>query len=129
MLIGIDICSTARLIRALSRSPFLKEEVFSPAEIAYCEGQSRPIQHYSGRWAAKEACLKAFGLNILGVNLNQIEVVRSSGSKPLLRINDESLHQTMQTILPNFMVQVTLSHEEDYSVAVVLAVAGNNTPS
>ncbi len=123
MFVGIDICSTRKLAHALTRSPFLKEEVFSPAEIAYCEAQPKPQQHYSGRWAAKEACLKAFGLSVLGVELKQIEVVRDAGSRPTLHIHDEDLRQAMNSQAANFTLQVSISHEDEYSVAVVLVLS------
>ena len=122
MLIGIDICSTRRLATALTRSPFMKEEVFSPAEIAYCEAQRRPAQHYSGRWAAKEACLKAFGLSVLGYDLSQIEVVHGAQSRPALSIKCARLRAAMYDQIGECVLQVSISHEEEYSVATVLAV-------
>ena len=122
MRIGIDICSTGKIMQALARSPFLKEEVFSPAEIAYCDAQPKPPQHYGGRWAAKEACLKAFGLSVLGVELNQIEVVHGDQSRPALRIHDSQLQERMNAEVGAFTLQVSITHEDDYSAAVVLVV-------
>lgn len=120
MLIGIDICSTHKLMKMLMRSPFLKEEVFSPAEIAYCDTKLNPSQHYSARWAAKEACLKAFSLSILGVELKHIEVIHNQRSQPTLVIHDEHLRQMMNAQAKDFTLQVSISHEDDYSIAVVL---------
>jgi holo-[acyl-carrier protein] synthase len=120
MLIGIDICSTRNLARTLERSPFLRDEVFSSGEIAYCDGQHHPAQHYSARWAAKEACLKAFGLPVLGCDLTMIEVAVGPEARPTLLIRDPALHQAMQAILRDFAVQISISHEDDYSVAVAL---------
>lgn len=122
MLIGIDICSTRRLVHTLARSPFLREEVFSPAEIAYCEAQRHPAQHYGGRWAAKEACLKAFGFGILGYDLNQIEVVRGTSPRPTLSIGCERLRGAMRAVVGECDLQLSISHEDEYSVATVLVI-------
>jgi holo-[acyl-carrier protein] synthase len=121
MLIGIDLCSTTRIATMLARSPYLKRELFSDAEIAYCEARPRPERHYSGRWAAKEACLKALGLNILGYELNQIEVV-ATGAKPALHIGCARLDAALRDALGGaYTVQLSISHEDAASVAVVLA--------
>ena len=126
MLIGIDICSTRNLARSLERSPFLREEVFSAREIAYCDAQRYPAQHYSARWAAKEACLKAFRLPVLGCDLNRMEVVAATDGRPALIVHDPVLRRAMQAILRDFAVQISISHEDDCSVAVALVVGAKD---
>ncbi|RZK34496.1 MAG: holo-[acyl-carrier-protein] synthase [Hymenobacter sp.] len=64
--IGIDLIETARVAEKLGRSPGLRAKVFSPAEIAYCERMADPAQHFAGRFAAKEALLKALGFGLNG---------------------------------------------------------------
>lgn len=64
--IGIDLIETARIAEKLGRSRGFKEKVFSPAEIAYCERMAEPMQHFAGRFAAKEALLKALGFGLTG---------------------------------------------------------------
>ena len=125
MLLGIDICSTARLKKALERSPFLRDQVFSSAEVAYSEGMARPEQHLAGRWAAKEACLKAFGLSILGYDLNQLEVIHEPSGRPALRVNCPSLHSDMQAAADSerFQTQLSISHEQEYAVACVMVMS------
>ena len=38
-----------------------RSRVFCPAELAYAAGKSREVEHLAGRFAAKEAVLKALG--------------------------------------------------------------------
>lgn len=64
--IGIDLIETARVAEKLNRSPGLRGKVFSPTEIAYCERMADPAQHFAGRFAAKEALLKALGFGLGG---------------------------------------------------------------
>jgi holo-[acyl-carrier protein] synthase len=121
MLIGIDLCATERMAKLLARSPFLKADLFSAAEIAYCDSRPQPARHYSGRWAAKEACLKAFGLRVLGYDWAQIEVV-ATRSKPALRIGCSQLDADIRAVLGgDYRLQLSISHEDAASVAVVLA--------
>jgi len=64
--IGTDIVEPARLAEKLARSPALRSKLFAPAEIAYCEQMADPAQHFAGRFAAKEALLKALGFGLNG---------------------------------------------------------------
>jgi holo-[acyl-carrier protein] synthase len=61
--IGVDIIEIERVAEAISRRRF-RERIFSPAERAYCEDGGSPrriAERYAGRFAAKEAILKALG--------------------------------------------------------------------
>ena len=50
--------------------------VFTPHEIEYCTARKAAMQHYAGRWAAKEAVLKALGTGwARGISWQDIEVL------------------------------------------------------
>ena len=59
--LGVDICEIARMERALARHPTMRARVFTPEEIAYCDAKARPAETYAGRFAAREAVIKALG--------------------------------------------------------------------
>ncbi len=59
--LGVDICEIARMERALARHPTMRSRVFTPEEIAYCDAKARPAESYAGRFAAREAVIKALG--------------------------------------------------------------------
>ena len=52
----------ARMERAMERTPAFTRRMFTDEERAYCERRARPAQHYAGRFAAREAVLKALGI-------------------------------------------------------------------
>ena len=62
--------------------------VFTPAEIAYCERHRNHIQRYAGRFAAKEAAMKALGTGWAGgVRWVDIEVARLASGQPTLALH------------------------------------------
>ncbi|MCC7363124.1 MAG: 4'-phosphopantetheinyl transferase superfamily protein [Dehalococcoidia bacterium] len=91
----------------------LYERLFTAAEIAYCQGQADPAQHFAARFAAKEAVLKAGGA-ALGLNVSQVEVVRRSDGEPVLRIFDGGAGDEA-----SFRVSLGHTHELAYAVAVM----------
>lgn len=55
---GIDIVSIGRMRAAAQRERFC-ERVFTGAELVYSRKKRAPHKHLAGRFAAKEACVKA----------------------------------------------------------------------
>ena len=74
---GIDVVEISRIERALERSGGrFARRVFTPQEIAACEARRRPALHFSVRFAAKEAAMKALGTGwSQGVRWVDIETV------------------------------------------------------
>jgi holo-[acyl-carrier protein] synthase len=61
--LGIDLLENARVERELARAGWAASDgIFTPDEIAYCNGARRPARRYAACFAAKEAALKAFNL-------------------------------------------------------------------
>jgi holo-[acyl-carrier protein] synthase len=88
---GIDLIDVARIERAINRPQTgarFRARVYTPAEISYCESRGRPrFQSYAGRFAAKEATMKALGTGWnRNVGWNEIEVVRQPGQAPKIRL-------------------------------------------
>ncbi len=60
--LGIDIAEVDRIERAIRRygQRFL-QRIFTPAEIDYCQSKANAFERFAGRFAAKEAAMKAIG--------------------------------------------------------------------
>src|ERR687887_207977 len=71
--------------RALARHPTFRERVFTPEERAYCDGKARPAESYAGRFAAREAVIKALG-GYRGRRWQDISVTRAPSGAPAIAL-------------------------------------------
>ncbi|HET9402143.1 MAG TPA: holo-ACP synthase [Candidatus Acidoferrales bacterium] len=118
--LGIDIAEIDRIEAAIRRhgQPFLNR-IFTPAETRYCEEHRNRYERYAGRFAAKEAGMKALGTGWRrGVRWVDLEVVRLRGGKPTL-----SLHGRAQEIAGELGVNnisLSITHSGNLAVAQVI---------
>ncbi len=115
----MDIVSVARLRRSLTRSSAFADEVFTDGERRYCDARPSSAQHYAARFAAKEAFLKAVGTGLFaGVSLQDVEVDRDDAGPPRLRLGPSAAAALARVGATT--VHLSLSHERDYAVAMVV---------
>ena len=79
--LGLDATDIPRIVATIDRfgDRFLRR-IFTPGEISYCTRRRQPAIHFAGRFAAKEAAMKALGTgHSRGVLWRDIEVVRRGG--------------------------------------------------
>jgi holo-[acyl-carrier protein] synthase len=62
--IGIDLVEPTRLQARLEADDELRAELFREGELRYCEAQAAPYEHLAARFCAKEAVMKALGLDV-----------------------------------------------------------------
>jgi len=84
--LGVDMEEITRVGEAITRhGRHFLQRVFTAAEIAYCERHRDSVERYAGRFAAKEATMKALGTGwSKGVRWIDIEVTRPPGSRPTI---------------------------------------------
>jgi len=120
--LGIDIAEIDRMEAAIQRhgQPFL-QRVFTPAEIAYCERHRNRYERFAGRFAAKEAAMKALGTgHSRGVLWKDVEVVRVSGP-PLLHLHGEAARVAERMNARRSLL--TITHSETLAMAQVLLLS------
>lgn len=117
--IGTDIIEVERIEKQLQKSYGLREKLFTPGEIDYCETKRNKAQHYAARFAAKEAFLKAIGTGWRdGLQFNEIEVTNDDLGKPTLVLYGKTLDFVNSIQITN--IQVSLSHIHDMVNAIVI---------
>ena len=117
--IGLDIEEVARVEQLLRRygDRFLGR-VFTDGEAAYSQRRRYPAQHLTGRFAAKEAAMKALGTgHSQGVLWRDIEVVRRGGP-PQLQFHDGARRRFDR--LGASAALVTITHSRALAMAQVV---------
>src|SRR5262245_7835907 len=107
--------------RALARHPSLKERVFTPEERAYCDSKARPAESYAGRFAAREAVIKALG-GYRGKRWQDISLTRAPSGAPSVRLEGNA--KVRADVLGISDMLITLTHERTSAVAFAIAVSG-----
>ena len=118
--IGLDATDIPRVAELLNRygDRFL-QRVFTPGEIAYCTKRRNPAPHLAGRFAAKEAAMKALGTGqSQGVLWKDIEVVRDRGGPPRLDLHGGALRRAERMHVRNSLV--TITHSDALALAQVM---------
>jgi len=118
--IGIDIVEIERIERAVERlgERFLAR-VFTPAEREYCDSRGARFVHYAGRFAAKEAAMKALGTGWAGgVAWHEVEILPSAGGPPQLALHGVARRRFEELGAARSLV--TISHTHAVAIAQVL---------
>ncbi|HDZ20039.1 MAG TPA: holo-[acyl-carrier-protein] synthase [Phycisphaerae bacterium] len=121
---GIDMVECARLLGSINRhgERFL-QRVFTQAELDYCLGRKREIEHLAGRFAAKEAVLKVLGTGWTnGISWTDIEVLNESSGRPRVYLTGRCRQIADELGLTD--IQISISHIATHAIASAIGVAG-----
>ncbi|HBA55772.1 holo-ACP synthase [Syntrophorhabdus aromaticivorans] len=108
-MVGIDIVDISRIGDVVKKygDKFLSR-VFTQQELEYAGKKRRMYESLAGRFAAKEAFIKAYGKR---VGWREIEIIQRGG-KPSIQCRGRLYED------------VSISHERAYAVAVVMIGKG-----
>ena len=120
--IGTDITECLRIARMIERhGELFIDRVYTPAEIKYCQSRKQATQHYTGRWAAKEAILKALGTGWRkGISWRDVEVRNEPGGKPVVAFRGGAKEVVEQLGITD--IHITISHCRSHATATAIAV-------
>jgi holo-[acyl-carrier protein] synthase len=117
--LGLDSTDISRVESVIERwGDRFVQRVFTEGEIAYCRRRHRPAIHFAGRFAAKEAAMKALGTgHTQEVLWRDVEVVRHGGP-PLLRLHGGAARRFES--MGGGSSLLTITHSEAVALAQVL---------
>lgn len=113
--VGADLVDIKR-IRALCKrwnGAFLKK-VFTEEELHYCNGKSDPYPSLAGRFAAKEAIMKALGFGFPAISFKDIEITNSFGAPKAILLGKAKEIGEKQNVSSIF---ISISHIDCISCA------------
>ena len=111
---GVDITEVARIRSVIEKrgEAFLRR-IYTPGEIAYCERFKNKFERYAGRFAVKEAAMKALGTGwSCGVRWVDLEVIRERSGRPTLAIRGEAGKIAAHLGVKNIAVSITHTAEQ-----------------
>src|SRR5712692_962818 len=110
MRLGIDVIPVARIAAAVERhgDRFLRR-IYGQAELDYCRGDNEKL---AGRWAAKEAVLKALGGRGRFPRMSLVEVLPNRAGAPTVRLTRE----------PTPDIAVSITHDGGVAMAIAAVV-------
>lgn len=116
--IGNDIIEVARIKNNVEKykQRFL-DRVFTPFEQTYCLSRKEPSLHLAGRFAAKEAVVKALGTGFTqGITWQDIEIRNALEGKPYVVLSP----QLQDLIGLSSSVLISISHCHEYATAFAI---------
>ena len=115
--IGVDVVDLARFERAVDRTPALRDRLFTAGE------RDLPLRSLAGRFAAKEAFIKALG-DSTGVRWLDMEVVADGNRNPGLRLYGA----VAENAAAKGITSIHLSMSHDAGIAIAYVVAEGSAP-
>lgn len=121
---GIDLAEVGRIQAAIEDARIgkrFRDRVFTADEIAYCEKKQRgKYESYAGRFAAKEAVMKALGRGWgAKVRWLDIEVARARSGKPEIVLHDKTAELAAELGIRRWALSIT--HTREHGLAFVVA--------
>lgn len=119
VLLGLDLTEVDRVAGLLERwGDRFVNRVFLPGEISPRRRHPRArAQHVAGRFAAKEAAMKALGTGTRGVAFREIEVKPDLRGKPTITLHGRALERARRLRVRS--MEVSITHGETTAAAVV----------
>jgi holo-[acyl-carrier protein] synthase len=117
---GVDLAEVRRIRAAVERygQRFIGR-IYTPGEIAYVERKANRYERYAGRFAAKEAGMKAIGTGWKrGVRWQDFEVANLPSGRPTLRLHGEAAKIAERLGVKS--VQLSITHTAELGMAHVI---------
>ncbi len=117
---GIDIAEVERIRGAIERhgEVFLRR-IFTAKEREYCERFKNKYERFAGRFAVKEAAMKALGTGwSRGVRWVDIEVVREKGGRPTLALEGEARRIGEKLGVKSIALSITHTASQAYAQVI-----------
>ncbi|NOH15163.1 holo-ACP synthase [Clostridium cochlearium] len=113
--IGVDIIEINRIKNAIKRNEKFIEKIFSEEEIKYLKKKDFKYESIAGKFAAKEAIVKALGTGFRNMKIKDIEITNNELGKPLVELKGGALEIIKD--YKNIRIHLSISHSRDNAIA------------
>ena len=118
---GFDLTALPRIKALLEKNGerFLARILTEDERAALPTEADRRVAYVAGRWAAKEAAVKALGSGFsAGIGFHDVEVVTLEGGRPELRLHGRASELARDKGVTS--LHISISHERDMAGAMVI---------
>ena len=118
--LGVDIAEVARIKAAIERhgETFL-HRLYTAKEQEYCERFKNKYERYAGRFAAKEAAMKALGTGwSRGVRWVDVEITREKGGRPTIKLVGEATKIAERLGVKYISLSITHTAEQAFAQVI-----------
>ena len=128
--IGTDIVECLRIAQMIDRhGELFISRVYTTQEIQYCQSRKQATQHFAGRWAAKEAVLKALGTGWRrGISWRDIEIRNDPGGKPTVALRGGAREVVEKLGIGQMLISISHCRSHATAYALALGLNGQNSP-
>jgi len=110
--LGIDLEDISRIRQIMERYARFAVKLFTLEERRYCEGKADPAQHFTARFCAKEALIKALGTSVPWLDM---EVIQSDDGRPIMQVEGKAAE-----IIKDRSISLSISHSGGFAIAVIV---------
>lgn len=121
--IGTNIIECPRIGKMIEQhGELFLRRVYTEREIRFCQARKHAIEHFAGRWAAKEAILKAIGIGwSRGLAWTDLEVRNMGEGPPQVLVCGRAKEFASQKGIGDILISI--SHCRTYATAYAIALA------
>ncbi|MEB2334661.1 MAG: holo-ACP synthase [Anaerolineaceae bacterium] len=113
---GVDLIEIDRIVEVIARhGNHYLQRIYTPAELEQCGKRAESL---AGRFAAKEAVVKALGSGIGDITWKEIEILGDENNAPKLTLSGAAKQKADELGLTSW--SVSISHSQSHSVAFVV---------
>jgi holo-[acyl-carrier protein] synthase len=121
---GVDIVEMNKFKKVFLRNKDFISDIFTEKEKDYCLSRKDPYPHFAGRFAAKEACMKALGIGLSGTGIDhtfqEIEILPHASGKPGLSVTGWTKKISNRRKIDQ--LTISISHSSNFVIATVILI-------
>ena len=117
--IGVDAVDVPRFRATLSRTPSLRDRVFTDEELTPLADRSDPVPSLAARFAAREAVMTAMGVGLGAFDFPDVWVDRLDSGRPVLQVSGRADALARERGIGSW--HLSLTHTDALAIAYVVA--------
>ena len=117
--VGVDVVDVERFRASLTRTPTMRERIFTSAELEHVASKYDPVLSLAARFAAREAVMKAMGLGLGAFGFHDASVRVDGAGAPHLIISGQAAALATDRGIDTW--HLSLAHDGGMATAMVVA--------